>query len=518
MTRVPNALNRLFKDKTEVAIFFSAFLLEIAVGIYLIQRWGFTFVGGDAISHLYIAKTVIDNGAHSGLQNLGSVWLPMFHLLVMPLVLIDSLFTSGFAGTIVNALATGGICVILYRLIGNRRLGISASALFTFNIFTLIYGATPMMEQTAIFFMVLVAYYFKSYWETDNLTEFMKCSLALIFGSLTRYEVWAVAFLVIFFFALRELKNGQGYRIAYIHLPLWGIFAWLFWNLAIFRDPLMFIHHPLSAQVQAIGDPRIFFAGSVVLTTSALLKGLFSVSGLLWTFAILSIITLLLTRQKSSSTLVGVLLVSPLAFQWFLMFTGTSVGAVHFFYMSFFGFIFLAINLVKVTPRSIFKPVLMIAILMVSVTYFQGQLQMVAHNDPDLEEFAYIHQATEMMQELKDLVGNEKVLFEAGTGIETSGIGLSVLIGTSPNLIIDPRDNPIYNEAVHKPWKHCSFVVLGKRQRNIQREQMNSYYVGKYYAYLYYNDSAWRTEFLNYFEPVLETEMFLVFQLKEGQS
>jgi len=515
MIHIPNLLTRLFKDKTEVAIFFSAFLLEIAVGIYLILRWGFTFNGGDAVAHLYIARTVIDNGASSGLQNLGTVWLPMFHLLVMPLVLIDSLYTTGFAGTIVNALATGGICVILYRLIGGRGLGILGSALLIGNVFTLIYGATPMMEQTAIFFMVLAAYYFKSYWETDNITEFMKCSLALIFGTLTRYEVWAVAFLVMFFFALRELKNGQGYRIAYIHLPLWGIFAWLFWNLAIFRDPLMFIHHPLSAQVQAIGDPRIFYAGSVALTTSALLKGLFSVSGLLWIFAILSIITLLVTRGRLSSTLVGVLLASPLAFQWFLMFIGTSVGAVHFFYMPFFGLIFLALNLVKVVPRSIFKSVLMVAILLVSATYCQGQLQMVAHNDPELEEFAYIHQAMEMMQELKALVGNEKVLFEPGTGIETSGIGLSVLTGTSPYLIIDPRDNPLYNEAIYQPWKYCSFVVLGKTQGS---PQLNSYYEGKYYAYLYYNDPLWKTEFLNHFELVLETETFLVFQLKEGQS
>jgi len=513
MIRIPNPLNRLFKDKTEVAIFFSAFLLEIATGIYLIQRWGFTFVGGDAISHLYIARTVVDNGAESGLQNLGTVWPPMFHLLVIPLVLFDPLYTTGFAGTIVNALATGGICVILYRLIGGRRLGILASALFTFNLFTLIYGATPMMEQIAIFFMVLAIYYFKSYWETDNLTEFMKCSLALIFGTLTRYEVWAVAFLVMFFFVLRELKNGQGYRIAYIHLPLWGIFAWLFWNLAIFRDPLMFIHHPLSAQVQAIGDPRVFYAGSVALTTSALLKGLFAVSGGTLVFAVISIITLLLVRRKLPSTLVGVLLVSPLAFHWFLMFTGTSVGAVHFFYMPFLGLIFLAVNLVKMVPRSIFKSVLMIAILMVSATYFQGQLQMVAHNDPELEEFAKIHQAMETMKELKALVGNEKVLLEAG-----SGAAFSVLTGTSPDLIIDPRDNPLYNEAIYQPWKYCSFVVLGKTQGSPRLNSLNSYYEGRYYAYLYYNDPLWRIEFLNHFELVLETEMFLVFQLKEGQS
>ena len=370
-----------------------------------------------------------------------------------------------------------------------------------------------MMEQTAIFFMVLAAYYFKSYWETDNITEFMKCSLALIFGTLTRYEVWAVAFLVMFFFALRELKNGQGYRIAYIHLPLWGIFAWLFWNLAIFRDPLMFIHHPLSAQVQAIGDPRIFYAGSVALTTSALLKGLFSVSGLLWIFAILSIITLLVTRGRLSSTLVGVLLASPLVFQWFLMFIGTSVGAVHFFYMPFLGLIFLALNLVKVVPRSIFKSVLMVAILLVSATYCQGQLQMVAHNDPELEDFANIHRVMERMKKLKALVGNEKLLLEAGSGAQ-----FSILTGTSPDLVIDSYDNPLYNEAIYQPWKYCSFVVLGKTQGSPRLSSLNSYYEGKYYAWLYYNDPFWRTEFLNYFRLVLETETLLVFQLKEGQG
>ena len=60
----------------------------------------------DAQTHLDIARHVTD-GLHPGLAQLGSVWLPMPHLLLVPLVALTWMWHSGAAGAIV-----GGCCFV----------------------------------------------------------------------------------------------------------------------------------------------------------------------------------------------------------------------------------------------------------------------------------------------------------------------------------------------------------------------------------------------------------------------
>jgi len=505
-------LARLFKDKTEIAIFFTAFLVEIAVGIYLIRTFGFTFVGGDAISHIYIARTVVDNGAYSGLQNLGTVWLPMFHLLVLPLVLVQPLYTSGFAGTIVNALATGGTCVILYRLVGGRGLGILASTLFMLNPFTLIYGATPMMEQTAIFFMVLAIYYFKIYWETDKLTEFIKCSLVLILGTLTRYELWVVAFLIILLFSLRELKNGQSYRIAYFHLPLWGIFAWLFWNMATFRDPLVFIHHPLSAQAQG-SRASMPFAGSLSLTTNYALQQIFVVSGFLSFFAILSVMPL--ARKRLTAIIPALPLVSPIFFQLYSMVTYASLGYARYFYMGLPGLAILSTLFIRGLKKTTLKVIIIIVLFVAYFAVYPIQMTQ-NHSLTYLVESKEILAIYEMKEELDAIgqLGDEQILI--GAGSQHSQILLTT--GISPSQIFDAYDGSFYLKVMGEPWKYCFFVLLEKGMSPSDMKAMNDFYGGNYFVYRYYNDEAWQSEFFKHYKLVLETDHFLLYQLFEWEE
>jgi len=520
MIRIPNPLNRLFKDKTEVAIFFSAFLLEIAVGIYLIQRWGFTFVIEDAASHLYIPRTVIDNGNHSGFQNLGTVWLPIFHLLVMSLVLIDPFYTTGFAGTIVNALATGGICVILYRFYEMKKLGILASALFMVNIFTLIWGATPMDVQITIFFMLLATYYFKRYWEKDDVREFMKCSLAIILGTLTRYEVWAVALLVVLFSTWRELKNGQGYRIAYIHLPLWGIFAWLFWNLAIFRDPLMFIRHPTSTVAQ--GSQEILaYSGSILLTMQHVLLKLFINSGFLFLLALFSIIIFLAHKKMSRFTSL-LLLTSPIFFHWYFMLIHVSTAWTRYFYIAYPGLVLSPLLFVETFDKQAFSKkrfksgvkILMITLMFVSVflAYPIQTKMLITGSGKDTRTaiaFPEYYELRKEMQLIKEKVKESPLLM---ANDPTFGPVYSPLTGISPAKIFDEYDYPLMFKVGDEPWKYSPFVMISKTPSKPFLEPLNEYYEGKYLLYNFYYESEWRQRFLLHYELVMETEHFLVYK------
>jgi len=517
MTFLMNIIKFLFKERIELAIFFTAFLVEIVFGLYLIYRWGHTFACGDAVSHLYIPRTVVDNGPYSNFANIGTVWLPMFHLLVMLLTLIDPLYTTGFAGTIVNALATGGICVLLYRLIGDKKLGIVASALFMGNAFTLIYGATAMMEQTAVFFMALAAYYFKRYWDKDDIVEFMNCSLALIFGTLTRYEVWAVAFLVITFFVLRELNNGQSYRVAYAHLPLWGIFAWLFWNLAIFRDPLAFIHHPLMMLRELPSSPL-----SIWDVVGLISQNLFAISGMLYFLALISM-TVILVRKKFLQTVVSSILITPIPFIAWLSFLGFHSGWVRIYYMGLVGLLISSFYF----ARGFKKMLRITVVLVILIAYTIGPITetspltigvVTASPRSDIN-FAATSRLKEEVSAIKEVISKQSVLMSSapGTPGAHSYAYYSVFAASSPSLIIDDHDQELYLMAMKEPWKYCSYVVMEKTSAdNPKINIINDYYQGRYFVYRYYADKTWRLEFLRHYELALETEHYLVFRLIGG--
>ena len=528
---------RLFKDKTEAAIFFTALLVEIIFGLYLVQRWGFTFEEGDSISHLYIAGTVVNNGAQSNFANLGSVWLPMFHVLVMPLVLIEPLYTTGFAGTIVNSLATGGICVILYRLMGRGRLGILASFLFLANAFTLFFGATSMMEQTAIFFMVLASYYFKRYWEKDDLIEFMKCSLALLFGTLTRYEVWAVALLVTLFFAIKEVRARQFHRLAYIHFPFWGVFAWLFWNLAIFRDPLMFIRHPMAVglQITYIYEGSSPYVGNLLLIKDFFLDALYTVSGAICLVSFTALIALIFvavirtrtTRHKHWAVLLPtILLISPIGFQFFTLYIGSSAPWIRYLYQPLAGLILLSLFPIKMIQtlgnpiRKIRKTdihILSIFFILITIslyaTSFPTQMSWIAtacrHGRP------VIYTWKEEYGVLKEIVGTKPILISGGQSYQSL-----TLVGIPPSQIIDDYDGSLFIEAMKQPWLHCSTVLIPDSPNLDWMREWNNHYNGTYYIYRYYNDESWRATFLDHFTfqlSLIQTgENISVFKLVGG--
>jgi hypothetical protein len=73
----------------------------------------------DSVSHLVRARQLIDYST-PGLEQIGTVWLPLPHLMLLPFSLVDLLFKTGLAGTFVslpsiaNAAATAS-CVLYYH-------------------------------------------------------------------------------------------------------------------------------------------------------------------------------------------------------------------------------------------------------------------------------------------------------------------------------------------------------------------------------------------------------------------
>src|SRR5205085_9091315 len=82
---------------------------------------------GDAVAHLHIARRVFDS-RRPGFSELGSVWLPLPHLLMIPFVAGYAWWANGVAGLIPSAAAYLAGCAGVYCL-ARRWLGLSESAI-----------------------------------------------------------------------------------------------------------------------------------------------------------------------------------------------------------------------------------------------------------------------------------------------------------------------------------------------------------------------------------------------------
>ncbi|MGA8867092.1 MAG: hypothetical protein WB510_08995, partial [Candidatus Sulfotelmatobacter sp.] len=67
-------------------------------------RHGDVLLYGDAVAHINIARRVFDSKT-PGLLQLGTVWLPLPHLLILPFVVSDSLWQSGAGGSLPSMVA-----------------------------------------------------------------------------------------------------------------------------------------------------------------------------------------------------------------------------------------------------------------------------------------------------------------------------------------------------------------------------------------------------------------------------
>ena len=71
--------------------------------LYYFQR-GEVLLYGDAIAHINIARRVFDSQT-PGLLQLGTVWLPLPHLLMLPFLVSDWLWRTGVGGSIPSMVA-----------------------------------------------------------------------------------------------------------------------------------------------------------------------------------------------------------------------------------------------------------------------------------------------------------------------------------------------------------------------------------------------------------------------------
>jgi hypothetical protein len=214
---------------------------------------------GDAIAHLHIARRFFDCRFHS-IAELGSVWLPLPHLLMIPFVQVYAWWANGIAGLIPSALAYLASCVGIYRL-ARQWLEQAAAALvlafFAWNPNLLYLQTTAMTEPLFVCEMIWIALLLVE-WRTrlssdpERAKRLLGWIAALLVAAVyTRYDGWVIALLAWTAMGFTLRKNG-GLRsrsfwiwsAVLVAAPL----AWFVYNAISFGDWLDFARGPYSAR------------------------------------------------------------------------------------------------------------------------------------------------------------------------------------------------------------------------------------------------------------------------------
>src|SRR5215475_12156813 len=123
-------------------------ILSVAATGFCLER-GYILYYGDAEAHLNIARRIVDSRT-PGPEQLGTVWLPLPHLLMAPFAARDAWWMNGLAGAIPSMLcfvAAGAFLFAAARRTFSTTAAFAAVAIFAVNPNMLYLQSTPMTES-----------------------------------------------------------------------------------------------------------------------------------------------------------------------------------------------------------------------------------------------------------------------------------------------------------------------------------------------------------------------------------
>ena len=250
-------MDNTVENKTTINFIVIFVMLLSFTAIYISHTSGYMLAYNDATAHLNTARRIVDN-LTPGLVQIGSVWLPMLHILELPFAANFYLWQTGFAGAIVSSVSFLIANVYLFRLLilTTKKIwvGIIGVLVFATNL-NLLYLQTTAMFEPLLMATALAAVYYLSRWAINGkINDLVLSAFAIMLATLTRYDGWAlfIASVAIVFLigAFSKKRSGSGPAVIFLTLAGFGIFLWLLYNKMIFDNALYFANSEFSAKAQ----------------------------------------------------------------------------------------------------------------------------------------------------------------------------------------------------------------------------------------------------------------------------
>lgn len=333
-------INRIwvyFSDKSYILlIVFLSFLSICAFGNFYVNGLGLSY--NDARSHLDIGRRVVE-GLKPGLAQLGSVWLPLPHILMIPTVWNDFMWHSGLAGALtsmISYVATGFLIYLLLKTLGVGILGrLIGVFVFAANLNILYLQSTAMTELVLLATMTAGTYELIKWSKDEQTFDLLKAAFWIMLSTLIRYDGWflflfAAALIVFQVIRKKGYKTAEGVIIFFSTLAAFGIFMWFLWNQLIFKDALYFAFGPYSARAQ---QTQLEAAGNLITKGNLLISLKFYLYALIYNsgafIAILGLLGAVVfwldRRIRNSVKTTTAVLIAPFIFNVLALYIGHSV-------------------------------------------------------------------------------------------------------------------------------------------------------------------------------------------------
>lgn len=256
----PDVVRPATREETTPVVM-AAILLGMMALIVCFSR-GYVLLYGDAVAHLGIARRIFDS-RNPGLAQLGGVWLPLPHLLMLPFVQKMTWWQSGLAGAWPSL-----ACYIVgvagfYRLCRRMlvpRWAMVATVFYGLNPNLLYLSTTAMTEPLFLVLLIWITLLTLECVDAIRAAEQVKVVRRLILlgvlilaAVFTRYDGWvlgAAAWCAVTWqlWKVRELWRRVAPAFAmFTVLAVAGPVLWLWYNQHFFHDPLDFMRGPYSA-------------------------------------------------------------------------------------------------------------------------------------------------------------------------------------------------------------------------------------------------------------------------------
>ncbi len=261
-----NDLIRTASRKETLPVVMGALALCCLTLIICLQK-GYLLLYGDAVAHLGIARRILD-ARYPGIAQLGGVWLPLPHLLMLPFISNMEWWQNGMAGAWPSLAAFLLAVIGFYRLA--RRLmpplwALASTAFFALNP-NLLYMATtaltePLFLAIILWLILLTMECLDALAPPDGSpaklprvrSRLFWIGLLIVAAVYTRYDGWILAALIWCVLALALLRHRQHlpqlraafalFTVVTIAAPL----GWFAYNQHFYGDFLDFLRGPYSA-------------------------------------------------------------------------------------------------------------------------------------------------------------------------------------------------------------------------------------------------------------------------------
>jgi hypothetical protein len=222
-----------------------------AAAVWFFYSHGWLLYYGDSEAHLNIARRIFDSQT-PGYDQLGTYWLPLPHVLMVPFVRVDAWWHSGIAASFSGALCfvIGGtfLFAAARRIFQSTAAAVAATGLAALNPNLLYLQSTAMTE--AVFFAALMAllYFSVRFGETQGWGSVAGAGIATCAATLTRYEGWFLVPFAAAWFLYAARQRRFAMALLFCVLASAGPLYWMAHGWYETGDLLDWYHSPYSAR------------------------------------------------------------------------------------------------------------------------------------------------------------------------------------------------------------------------------------------------------------------------------